>query len=262
MFRTSALLYPLVRSRLTFLLTFAFCLLGYATHGLLDACTTYGTQLFWPLSDNRVAWNNVSVVDPLVTVPMLILVSTSIVRRSPRFAQAALVWLLCYLALGVVQKERAETAGWQLAQERNHVPVRLQAKPGFGTLLLWKIVYETDSHFHVDAIRTGISVDAFEGQALMKLDVAQQFPWLSADSQQARDIARFSWFSNDYLARDPHDDLQIIDVRYSIVPNEIDALWLIRLNPDADNDEHVQFVTRRSAPIKRMRTLSGMLLGT
>ena len=24
------------------------CLMGYATHGLLDACTSYGTQLFWP----------------------------------------------------------------------------------------------------------------------------------------------------------------------------------------------------------------------
>ena len=29
------------------------CLMGYATHGLLDSCTSYGTQLFWPFSDAR-----------------------------------------------------------------------------------------------------------------------------------------------------------------------------------------------------------------
>src|SRR5688572_29522369 len=27
--------------------------LGYATHGLLDAFTTYGTQLLWPFSSHR-----------------------------------------------------------------------------------------------------------------------------------------------------------------------------------------------------------------
>ena len=34
-----------------------FCGAGYATHALLDACTTYGTQLLWPFSDTRIAWN-------------------------------------------------------------------------------------------------------------------------------------------------------------------------------------------------------------
>src|SRR5690606_3510751 len=30
---------------------------GYATHALLDAFTSYGTMLWWPLSQARVAWN-------------------------------------------------------------------------------------------------------------------------------------------------------------------------------------------------------------
>ena len=30
------------------------CLMGYATHGLLDACTSYGTQLLWPFSNARI----------------------------------------------------------------------------------------------------------------------------------------------------------------------------------------------------------------
>ena len=46
---------------------------GYATHGLLDACTSYGTVLFWPFSNERLTWNNISIVDPLLTIPALIL---------------------------------------------------------------------------------------------------------------------------------------------------------------------------------------------
>ena len=42
------------------------------THPLLDSCTTYGTQLFQPFSDYRVAFNNISVADPFYTVPFLV----------------------------------------------------------------------------------------------------------------------------------------------------------------------------------------------
>lgn len=44
---------------------------GFITHPLLDAHTTWGTQLFWPF-DVRLAYKNIFVVDPLYTVPFLI----------------------------------------------------------------------------------------------------------------------------------------------------------------------------------------------
>lgn len=42
------------------------------THPLLDNFTTYGTQLFWPFSDYRIAWNTISTIDPLYSVPLFI----------------------------------------------------------------------------------------------------------------------------------------------------------------------------------------------
>ncbi len=44
---------------------------GFITHPLLDAHTTWGTQLFWPL-DLRLAYKNIFVIDPLYTVPFLV----------------------------------------------------------------------------------------------------------------------------------------------------------------------------------------------
>ncbi|GIR70652.1 MAG: hypothetical protein CM15mP74_19030 [Halieaceae bacterium] len=37
------------QKQLPFKAVFGFAALGFGTHGLLDACTTYGTQLLWPL---------------------------------------------------------------------------------------------------------------------------------------------------------------------------------------------------------------------
>ena len=45
--------------------------IGYATHGLLDAATAWGTYIYWPFSDQRVGWDWISVIDPLFTLPLL-----------------------------------------------------------------------------------------------------------------------------------------------------------------------------------------------
>jgi inner membrane protein len=44
---------------------------AFLTHPILDAQTTWGTQLFWPL-DIRLAFKNIFVVDPLYTLPFLV----------------------------------------------------------------------------------------------------------------------------------------------------------------------------------------------
>ena len=228
---------------LSFRESYLFCLLGYATHGLLDACTTYGTQLLWPFSDMRIAWNTVSIVDPIFTLPIVFLIVSGVIKRNPWPGRAALAWALVYLSIGVYQRERVEAAGYELAHSRGHEPIRLEAKPGFAQLLLWKTVYETESHFHVDAVRVAAQTRFYPGDRAEILNLARHFPWLNSESQQARDVERFRWFSNDYLAIDPKVPGRIIDVRYSIVPNEIDTLWAIDLDPDKGPEEHITWIS-------------------
>ena len=43
------------------------------THPLLDCFTAYGTQFLQPAAANRIAWNTISVADPLYTLPFLLL---------------------------------------------------------------------------------------------------------------------------------------------------------------------------------------------
>lgn len=251
--------YYFVRKRLHFQQVYLFSLLGYGSHAILDACTTYGTQLLWPFSSLRAAWNLISVVDPLFSVPLGLLVGATFLTRNKRWTLIGLGWAVAYLLLGAWQNQRAEAAGWALAASRGHEPVRLEAKPGFANLLVWKLVYEYDGHFYVDAIRTGIEPKAYPGGRAEKLELARHLPWLVSGSTQAEDVERFRWFSNDYLAI--QDGNEVIDVRYSMVPNEIVPLWGIRLDPRADPDEHVGYFTFRRAGPEQVERLLNMLQG-
>lgn len=241
----AAVLYPLVRRRLPFAAVFAYCVIGYATHGLLDACTSYGTQLFWPFSDYRVAWNNVSVVDPAVTIPLVAFVALSAIRHSSFAARLGVVWVVAYLTVGVAQRERAEAFGHSVARDRGHPVAGVVAKPSFGNLLLWKTVYAHGGRYYVDAVRLGWEPTPFSGESIEALDVGRDLPWLRPDTVQARDLERFRWFSDGFIAANSDDPSRVIDVRYSMLPNRIDGLWGIELDRSAPPEAHAAFFTAR-----------------
>ena len=125
------LIFPLVKRSMSLKTVYFASLLGYATHGLLDACTSYGTQLFWPFSNERVSWNNISIVDPLFTIPALILVVIAIRTKNKIFSFFGIGWIIFYLSLGFVQYERALSAAIELANMRGHNAERLTLKPSF-----------------------------------------------------------------------------------------------------------------------------------
>lgn len=89
--------------------------MGYATHGILDCFTAYGTSIFWPFSDVRIALDWIAVVDPWVTVPALALVVLAGYTKDVRSAVTAATWMLWYLGFGFIQHERAADAGLALA---------------------------------------------------------------------------------------------------------------------------------------------------
>ena len=74
-------------------------------------------------------------------------------------------------------------------------------------------------------------------------------------------MERFRWFSNDYLAPHPEDPLQVIDMRFSLVPNQVDPLWTIRLDPRAHREQHVEYLVSRDTGNGKVQEFRRMLLG-
>jgi len=60
------------KQNLNFNTWYSFTFLTLFTHTILDSFTTYGTQLFLPFSDYRVAFNNIFVADLFYTIPLLL----------------------------------------------------------------------------------------------------------------------------------------------------------------------------------------------
>ncbi|TDG13685.1 metal-dependent hydrolase [Seongchinamella unica] len=238
-----------------------FCTLGYGTHAVLDACTTYGTMLLWPFSDERFAWNTISVIDPLFTLPLLLAVVLAAIWRKPVLARYGLAWAVLYMGLGLVQRDAAVAMGYELAAERGHQPLRLEAKPSFANILLWKTVYETEDRYYVDAVRATVRPRVYAGSSVEKLVLDRDMPWLDPQSQQARDVERFRWFSNGYIARDPVYSNRVIDIRYSLLPNQIDPLWSIELKPGAAPRDHVLYRTHREGGRERVPMMWDMITG-
>jgi inner membrane protein len=253
-------LFPLVKKSLSLKTVYLASFLGYATHGLLDACTSYGTLLFWPFSNERVTWNNISIIDPLFTIPILILVGTVIKTRKRLFSFFAIGWIIFYLSLGFVQYERALSAANELAYSRGHSPQRLTLKPSFGNLILWKSIYQHEERFYVDAIRTVQSSTWCAGESIRIFDYQFHLPNLEQDSQQRKDIERFRWFSQDYLGFDEEKNL-VTDVRYSMIPNQIAPMWGLVIDNQRGVDEYATWWTSRGLENSQLAIFKEMLRG-
>jgi inner membrane protein len=256
----SVFLFPLVRKSLSFKATYVASFLGYATHGLLDACTSYGTLLFWPFSNERITWNNISIVDPLLTIPAIILLAVAVKTRRQRFSFFAVGWIVFYLALGLVQYERALSSGLKLAQSRGHSAERVTLKPSFGNLILWKSIYQHESRFYVDAIRAGRVLTWCFGESIKIFDYQYHLSDLEKNSQQMRDIERFRWFSQDYLGFDGDKNL-VTDVRYSMIPNQIAPMWGLVIDERKGTNEHAVWWTSRDLNDESLTLFKEMLLG-
>tara|TARA_Y100000739_G_scaffold81704_1_gene69668 strand:+ start:177 stop:1199 length:1023 start_codon:yes stop_codon:yes gene_type:complete len=259
-FFVALFIFPFVRSLISLRMVYIASFLGYATHGLLDACTSYGTQLFWPFSDQRVTWNNISIVDPIFTVPIVILLAIAITKRKRIFSFIAIGWITFYLSLGFIQYERTLSAAMDLANSRGHNAERMTLKPSFGNLILWKSIYQHEETYYVDAIRTVHSSTWCSGESIEMFDYQYHLPSLDKDSQQAKDIERFRWFSQDYLGYDDKNSL-VTDIRYSMIPNQIAPMWGLVIDTEQSIDDHATWWTSRSLDQSQLDLFKEMLSG-
>ncbi|MBL94526.1 MAG: hypothetical protein CFH06_01102 [Alphaproteobacteria bacterium MarineAlpha3_Bin5] len=241
-------------------LNYLSCLLGYSTHALLDACTSYGTQLFWPFSNDRIAWNIISIIDPIFTLPILIFVVVAAVKRSNIFVIIGIFWALSYLSIGVFQKERAFESAKDLALSRGHFTRNLTVKPSFANLIVWKSIYEFNGFYYVDAIRLTDNTRYCTGERVEKLSFSKHLPTLDRNSRQSMDIERFRWFSNGYLSFDLKKNL-VFDVRYSMLPNRIDPLWGIIININTKHREHVHWWEPKGPNAEHLENLIKLVRG-
>jgi len=187
---------------------------GFLTHILLDCFTTYGTQVFAPFSNERVAWGTVSVVDPLYTMPFLLclLVAARFVRHDSRrqlWNRLGLAWSCLYLALTVVNHSRVQHTVEAALQDQGRSFEQFLITPTIFNNLLWNVVVDAGDEFLLaqHSILDEIPVafySASKGYDLLH----------NMDADET--IGVLQWFSAGYLNAVRRNDgsLQLNDLRF------------------------------------------------
>lgn len=226
-----------------FLWLWLYAFAGYVMHAPVDSATAYGTHWLWPFSESRIAWNNMAIIEPVVTLLVLAGVLTSLkgASRNSAFILAGLV--AAYFGFGVLQHHRAESRGIALAESRGHTIERMATMPTPLNLVLWRNIYIADGRIHYDAIRAGVEPSVYEGGSVPYLNPQRDLSSLSAESLQGQDLAQFTLFSNGFVGPVKGDPQSIGDYRYALLPNDSGPLWLLRIDPAAQNVSHADFVS-------------------
>jgi inner membrane protein len=214
------------------------CLLGYVSHALLDAATTYGTQLLWPFSSRRTGWDVIAIIDPLFTVVLLLGLAWGLIAQRRRVCVTALALGGCYIAFGSIQHTRAIAAQQTLASARGHRIERFEVMPTLANNIVWRALYSDGRRIFSDRIRVGwfSSATVREGWSVPLLRVNELSAAESARNRH-RSFERFAWFSDHWVARSPADATLLADMRYSLSAEAFDPIWGIRFNPpDAANE--------------------------
>lgn len=194
------------------------------THPLLDACTTFGTQLFQPFWDYRVAFNNISVADPFYTLPFLICVITaSIISRGKRSRV-----IVNYVGIGIssaymlfcfYNKYRVNRIFEQSLQREGIAYERYMTTPLILNNILWQGVAEGDTAYY-----HGMYSLLDKQPKILQFNTIPKNHELLAPYAEERTVKILKWFSDGYWSVMvlPDGTLQMNDLRYGSIGERFD----------------------------------------
>lgn len=156
------------RNRLGFRPYLAISAIGIALHILGDLITSFGTMVFAPLSDLRVAWNLTFIIDLWASGIIVAGLAASLAWRRSRIpAVLAGAVLAAYVGFQWFERNEAVRLGEEFAQAQGWKGARVTALPRPVSPLNWTIVIAQQGEYryaHVNLWRkevpAPVSVDA------------------------------------------------------------------------------------------------------
>ena len=224
------------------------------THVLLDAFTTYGTQLFWPFTTPPVAISSIFIIDPLYTVPLLaaviIALAVGLRRRLGLRAQyAALGLSTLYLLSTLAGKQMAEQRLDQALTRAGIEPEAMFVSPTPFNTVLWRLV-AVDGDDYYEGLTSWLDRHPPRLERLPRR--TSEAREALADSPQHQ---RLRWFTNDLLRYDLIDGYWVVtDVRLGMTGYHPFRFALSRQTEDG-TQELIDSVEMWPAP---ERDLSGL----
>lgn len=187
------------------------------THPILDAFTPYGTQLFAPFSNYRVALNNIAVADPVYTLPFLIcMIVLMFFRRTALQRRRWLKWGIgissIYMLFTLGNKLYIDLIFRKSLEEAHVNATRFSTQPAILNTILWYGIAETETFYYV----SDYSWFDTENRFLNFREIPKHRDLKPSDYT---DIAGLAWFSNRYYSiyKLNATEYQYNDLRYPLL---------------------------------------------
>ncbi|MDR5887682.1 metal-dependent hydrolase [Vreelandella janggokensis] len=172
----------------------AFFGLVLITHPLLDALTTYGTQLFWPLESPPVAWPIVFIIDPFYSLTLLACLVIALLTRRVRHWCAWGLGISCvYLLLAFSAKLTVEHRLAPVLAEQGLEDAPILVQPTPFNILLWRATVVDGDRYHESL------VSVFDRAAPPTLEPLRRGATLESVALDSRAGQRLAWFAGPFL---------------------------------------------------------------
>lgn len=208
-------------------------LLVLCTHPLLDSFTSYGTQLFWPLTTPPVAISSIFIIDPLYTLPlllaMLVGLTVGLQRSGLRWQYAGLALSTLYLASTLGGKWMAESRLQQALQAQQiEAQITFSSPTPFNTLL-WRVMAIDGDQYYEGLVSW---LDDTPPRLVALPRHASAADQVMAGSTQ---YERLRWFTGDRLRFDLIDQQWVAtDLRLGMTGYHPFRFALAKQEPDSD----------------------------
>ena len=258
-------LWPFFRKRIPWRELYTLVTIGFATHGLLDACTSYGTMLFWPLSNERVSWSNIAIVDPMYTGLLLAGCLLSWKSKSTKSLKVLFGLSCAYLLLGYTQRMSAEAIAASEIQrlgQHESIDTNINAKPTVLNLWLWRVNYSQPGLHCVMAVYNPPwdKTKVYPGGCTKSVSIDDARVIAGVDSRLSRDIQLFLWLSQGVLGEVDGRKNFLSDVRYSLLPISLEPMWGIEIDP-ANPEQGAHYKFTRDTNRAKFKIFTDMLRG-
>ncbi len=187
---------------------------AFVTHPMLDAHTTWGTQLFWPL-DLRLAFKTIFVIDPLYTLPFLVCVILAMTqkRTAPKrryYNRLGLILSSSYLAITILLKGYTYMQFKSALEDQNIVYSELDTRPSPLNTVLWSANVDTEDTYLLG------TYSLFDSQPIAFQSYPKDHHLLGSlvDNERIQRMIRISegW----YIISEEDGDLYFNDLRFGL----------------------------------------------
>lgn len=205
------------RGRVPLPLATWFALLAFTTHVLIDCFTVYGTQVLEPFASTRVAWNNLFIIDPAFTLPMLgaLVVAPWLERAAPariRLVAVGVAVSAVYVLWSLAAKAIVDRRFEREIAARGLPAQRWMSAPMPMTTLYWRCVVDAGEALWI------AHVSVFDREAPLAWRRVARGERLVDDLRGTRALEAVRWFSGGYwVARLDGGQVVLSDVRFGDV---------------------------------------------